>query len=113
MKIMPLFRFKNFALSHDDTCSKRRGATIAIGVCLRPDAPEEWTAPNGVRVYANPDGWNGSFHDARYDTEGVWVVAYHRHLGPSRRAVRAYLEQFGVDPSCERQRLQALVREGD
>lgn len=83
-------------------------------LAFRPGAPQCWQAPNGLTVYANPDSWNGSFHDAQVDSERQgYCWCEHRHIGPAVRAIRAYCAAFAVSPTAERNRLRALVRSGD
>lgn len=86
---------------------------LGPGECYRPGTPKSWRAPNGLEVMANPSGWNGSFHEAQHVAGWAWAGVRHRHIGPARRALRAFAAAFVSNPMTSRQALRGLVRRGD
>jgi hypothetical protein len=104
---------------------------MSAQVVFRPDtgftahlgAPVRWVAPNGVLVvYARGqrrsgsaertgEGTSGTYHD--FDASDEYIIPATRNIGPGRRALRAWAQQFMTPTAGVRMQAKQLVRPGD
>lgn len=101
---------------------------LASDEVIRPGVGCTWTAPNGLIVLVSDQHYGCSFHSncgyhdhvGRSGSISSWengqgwqAVAPHRHIGPQRRALRAFAKECVVKRETANFLLRRMVRPGD